>query len=315
VTTKNTRIKGRQLEHRPVAVIAALVGRAVEIADVIEDQAGHGDSPVREVEAKQHLLPPAPARCGRQLDHRPAAVRLATAPSAAIVRRAVEIAGGIEDQAGVGQKPVRAVEVEAMQDSGKIISIPSRGRLWRWARPLSIAAAGVAQSGTHGSKADNLPNGLNSEGAVKLSSLHMTVPEDEALLAIQLLIEGASVRTVERVTQLHRDTILRLLVLAGERCIALMDTRMRNLQCKRIQADEIWSFAGKKDRNLKVDDPEEFGNAWMFVAMDADTKLIPSYVVSKRETTYAFLTDLRDRMRLCSGHRGWLPGKTLSEKP
>ena len=126
----------------------------------------------------------------------------------------------------------------------------------------------------------------------------MTVDEEKALLAIQLLIEGTSVRTVERITKLHRDTILRLLVLAGERCIALMDTRMRNLQCKRIQADEIWSFVGKKDRNVKVEDSSELGNAWVFVALDADTKLIPSYIVGKRDraTTYAFLTDLRDRM-------------------
>lgn len=68
---------------------------------------------------------------------------------------------------------------------------------------------------------------------------NMTVPEDKALLAIQLLIEGTSIRSTERITQLHRDTILRLLVLAGERCISLMDRKMRNLQCKRIQADEI----------------------------------------------------------------------------
>ena len=87
----------------------------------------------------------------------------------------------------------------------------------------------------------------------------MMVDEEKALLAIQLLIEGTSVRTVERITKLHRDTILRLLVLAGERCIALMDTHMRNLQCKRIQADEIWSFVGKKDRNVKVEDSER---AW-----------------------------------------------------
>jgi IS1 family transposase/transposase-like protein len=126
----------------------------------------------------------------------------------------------------------------------------------------------------------------------------MTVPEDKALLAIQLLIEGTSVRTVERITGLHRDTILRLLVLAGERCIALMDTQMRNLQCNRIQADEIWSFVAKKDRNVKVDDPDEFGNAWVFVAMDAETKLIPSYIVGKRDraTTYAFLSGLRERI-------------------
>src|SRR5271166_4366017 len=122
----------------------------------------------------------------------------------------------------------------------------------------------------------------------------MIVPEDKALLAIQLLIEGTSVRTVERITGLHRDTIIRLLVLAGERCIALMDTRMRDLRCKRIQADEIWSFIRKKDRNLRVDDSEELGNAWVFVAMDAETKLIPSYMVGKRDraTTYSFLTDL-----------------------
>src|SRR5271157_4885939 len=111
----------------------------------------------------------------------------------------------------------------------------------------------------------------------------MTVPEDKALLAIQLLIEGTSVRTVERITQLHRDTILRLLVLAGERCIALMDTQMRDLRCQHIQADEIWSFIAKKQRNVKVEDPDEFGDAWVFVAMDAETKLIPAYAVGRRD--------------------------------
>ncbi len=126
----------------------------------------------------------------------------------------------------------------------------------------------------------------------------MTVSEDKALLAIQLLIEGTSVRTVERITSLHRDTILRLLVFAGERCIALMGAAMRNLRCEHIQADEIWSFVAKKQRNVKVDDPDEFGDAWVFVAMDEQTKLIPSYMVGRRDrqTTYQFLADLRDRM-------------------
>ncbi len=126
----------------------------------------------------------------------------------------------------------------------------------------------------------------------------MILPEEKALLAIQLLIEGTSIRAVERITGLHRDTITRLLVLAGERCIALMDTRMRNLRCKHVQADEIWSFIGKKQRNVKVEDPDEFGDAWVFVSLDAETKLIPAYAVGRRdrETTYRFLTDLRDRM-------------------
>lgn len=126
----------------------------------------------------------------------------------------------------------------------------------------------------------------------------MTVPEDKALLAIQLLIEGTSIRSTERITQLHRDTILRLLVLAGERCVSLMDSRMRNLQCKRVQADEIWSFIGKKQRNVRVEDADELGDAWIFVAIDAETKLIPAYSVGRRdrETTYRFLTDLRNRI-------------------
>ncbi|MGC2694348.1 MAG: DDE-type integrase/transposase/recombinase [Candidatus Angelobacter sp.] len=126
----------------------------------------------------------------------------------------------------------------------------------------------------------------------------MTVPEGKALLAIQLLIEGTSIRSTERITQLHRDTILRLLVLAGERCVALMDTKMRNLQCKRIQADEIWSFIGKKQRNVRVEDADELGDAWIFVAIDAESKLIPAYAVGRRdrETTYRFLTNLRDRI-------------------
>src|SRR5271154_4806192 len=63
----------------------------------------------------------------------------------------------------------------------------------------------------------------------------MIVPEDKALLAIQLLLEGTSIRSTERVTQLHRDTILRLLEIAGERCAKLMDAKMRDLRCQRIQ--------------------------------------------------------------------------------
>ena len=126
----------------------------------------------------------------------------------------------------------------------------------------------------------------------------MIVPEDKALLAIQLLIEGTSIRSAERITGLHRDTIIRLLVLAGERCIAVMDTQMRNLHCKHLQADEIWSFVGKKQRHLQDGDPDELGDAWVFAAIDEQTKLIPSYVVGKRsrETTYQFLTDLRQRL-------------------
>jgi transposase-like protein/IS1 family transposase len=126
----------------------------------------------------------------------------------------------------------------------------------------------------------------------------MTVPEDKALLAIQLLIEGTSIRATERITGLHRDTIMRVLVLAGERCVALMDTQMRNLSCEHVQADEIWTFVGKKQKRVRKGESEELGDAWVFVAIDAETKLIPSFAVGKRDTrtTYNFLLDLQSRL-------------------
>src|SRR5205085_2213358 len=116
----------------------------------------------------------------------------------------------------------------------------------------------------------------------------MLVPEDKAMLAIQLLIEGTSIRSAERITGLHRDTIIRLLVLAGERCIKLLDSQMRNLNLDHVQADEIWTYVAKKNRHVKRGDPAEFGDAWVFVALDEETKLVPSFVIGKRtrETTY-----------------------------
>ena len=99
-------------------------------------------------------------------------------------------------------------------------------------------------------------------------------------------------------TGVHRDTICRLLVETGENCAALLDSHMRDIRIKYAQVDEIWCYVGKKDKHVRVDDPDEFGNQWVFVAMDEETKLVPSYMVGKRtrETTYAFLLDLQKRL-------------------
>ena len=128
----------------------------------------------------------------------------------------------------------------------------------------------------------------------------MTVAEDKALLAIQLLIEGTSVRTVERITQLHREIILRLLVLAGERCIALMDTRMQNMQCKTDSGGQkSGCFVAKKDRNVKVDDPgrvrQRLGVRRNGRANEADSFVL-TLASATRLRRMRFLTDLRDRM-------------------
>lgn len=116
--------------------------------------------------------------------------------------------------------------------------------------------------------------------------------------AIAALVEGASIRSVERMTSSHRDTIMRLIVRTGEKCHQILDKEMHNLKCERIQLDEIWGYVGKKHRRVGLmDDVEEFGDQWIFVALDADTKLIPSYIVGKRtaENALALTDDLASR--------------------
>ena len=89
-----------------------------------------------------------------------------------------------------------------------------------------------------------------------------------------------------------------LLVRAGERCADLMDEKMRNLSCDRLEFDEIWGFVGKKERNVKEGDSLQVGSVWTFCAIDADTKLVPSFVIGQRDraTTNAFMQDLASRM-------------------
>jgi len=121
---------------------------------------------------------------------------------------------------------------------------------------------------------------------------------DAAARALQCLVEGCSIRSTERLTGLNRNTIMRLLLLAGERSARLMDARMQNLTTRYLQIDEIWSFVGKKKRNRRPDDPPEVGDAWIFVALDEETKLIPAFYVGRRlkPDTNMFLWNLYRRM-------------------
>jgi IS1 family transposase len=123
--------------------------------------------------------------------------------------------------------------------------------------------------------------------------------KDKQKAAIAALVEGASIRSVERMTGVHRDTIMRLMVRTGQGCANLMDSYMHNLKCHNVQVDEIWCYVGKKQRHLKeTDNFEELGDQWVFVALDADSKLIPSYLVGKRtiDNVHAFISDLSSRL-------------------
>lgn len=108
------------------------------------------------------------------------------------------------------------------------------------------------------------------------------------VLAVSLLSEGSSIRSVERVTGVHRDTLMRLGVRVGTACAGLMDKKMRNLPTTRVEVDEVWGFIGKKNKRATIQERAVgVGDVWTWVAMDADSKLIPVFVVGKRDAYHA----------------------------
>jgi transposase-like protein/IS1 family transposase len=130
---------------------------------------------------------------------------------------------------------------------------------------------------------------------------NMTVPMDKALLAIQLLVEGTSIRTAERVTGLHRDTIIRVLVTAGEKCEKAMAKHVRNVQVRDVECDEIWAFVSKKEGHKRPEESENesIGDAYCFVAIERHTKLVLNFALGRRNqsTTDVFIEGLRDAIQ------------------
>lgn len=123
-------------------------------------------------------------------------------------------------------------------------------------------------------------------------------PEKQAAV-VHALAEGNSIRSIERMTGIHRDTVMRLGLRVGEGCAAVMDSKMRNLDCNLIQMDEIWGFIGKKQKNTtKAEQAAGFGDAYTFVAIDAESRMVAAYLVGKRdsENTDAFVADLASRL-------------------
>ena len=124
------------------------------------------------------------------------------------------------------------------------------------------------------------------------------LPFDQQVRVIGALTEGCSIRSVERLTDTHRDTIMRLGVKIVVGCQRLHDATMRNLQVSTIELDEQWAFIAKKQKNVTDDDSREMGDAYLFLALAANQKAILSYVVGKRtaENTEALAMDLRARI-------------------
>lgn len=128
---------------------------------------------------------------------------------------------------------------------------------------------------------------------------NVTKREKKAAI-IKALVEGCSIRSIERMTGTHRDTIMRLMVKVGQACERLLDEMMTDLPCIEIEVDEIWGYVAKKQRHVTADDdPSVVGDTWTFVAIDPDTKIIPSFKTGKRDaaTTREFIEDLASRLR------------------
>src|SRR6266446_5027628 len=101
---------------------------------------------------------------------------------------------------------------------------------------------------------------------------------DQKIAVTAALAEGNSIRSIERMTGIHRDTIMRLGVRIGQGCAKVLDQKMRSLDCKRLQLDEIWGFVGKKDKNVKrTEDSDRVGSVWTFCAIDAESKIVPCF--------------------------------------
>ncbi len=121
------------------------------------------------------------------------------------------------------------------------------------------------------------------------------ISQDRVVLALRLLLEGNSIRSTERITDLDRNTIIKLLVLAGEKCERLLGDKIRNVPARDIQADETWSFIGKKEKRREAGDDVNLGDAYTFVAIERDTKLVLNFALGKRDqaTTNIFIEGLR----------------------
>lgn len=132
---------------------------------------------------------------------------------------------------------------------------------------------------------------------------------------LHMLVEGNSLRSTARMADVSRNTVDKLLRDAGTACLKFQDETLRNLTCKRIQCDEIWSFVGMKEKNVpdNLKDAFGYGDVYTWTALDADTKLIPCWHVGSRgaESAREFISDLADRVNnrvqlTTDGHRAYV---------
>lgn len=123
----------------------------------------------------------------------------------------------------------------------------------------------------------------------------MYLPVGKAEMVLRLLLEGNSVSSVERLTDVHHTTILKLLVLAGEKSERIMARKLVNVPVRDVQADEIWQFIGCKEKRRRPEHDPYWGDCYAFVAMETNTKLVLNVAIGRRDqaSTDVFVEGLR----------------------
>lgn len=141
------------------------------------------------------------------------------------------------------------------------------------------------------------------------------LPISKKVQIVNLLVEGSSLRAASRIADVSINTVTKLLVDVGRACEIFHDEKVKNLKSTKIQADEIWSFVGSKEKNTSIENKMEkgYGDVWTWTAIDADSKLIVSWAVGDRSaiTGCQFMNDvaarLANRVQLTTdGHRAYL---------
>jgi IS1 family transposase len=133
-----------------------------------------------------------------------------------------------------------------------------------------------------------------------MSSMANVLSTPKRVQIVSALVEGVGIRATARMADVSKDTVMKLWREIGEACIRYQDAAFRNLTCKRLQIDEIWSFVYAKAKNVPAELAGQFGvgDVWTFTAIDADTKLMPSFLVGTRDAACAteFMQDLASRL-------------------
>jgi transposase-like protein/IS1 family transposase len=124
----------------------------------------------------------------------------------------------------------------------------------------------------------------------------MNISWDEALLAVRMLLEGNSIRSTERISGINRNTIMRVLVLAGEKAEKISEQIIRNVPVSEVQCDEIWGFVAKKEKRVKDGDDPTFGDSYCFTGIERNTKLLLAWHLGRRTArdTEAFTEKLNE---------------------